>query len=135
MARISTKPDTRIVQSGDYGPNMSKKKGGKMVDTRKKQLINLPDDQKAWIMRVVELANERGQDCNQTVVIRALVGKAMSQEPESFVIGLEKLTLKAKLDDIERRAAALAAEKAKLTEALGQDGRQDGRPEMAGVQS
>lgn len=99
-----------------------------MVDTRKKQLINLPDDQKAWIMKVVQIANDRGQDCNQTVVIRALVGSAMAEDPESFVDRLSKLTLKAKLDDIERRAAALEAEKAKLTEALERDG--NGREEL-----
>lgn len=125
MAKVLTRTTgPKVIQSGDYGPNMSKRKGGKMVDTRKKQLINLPDDQKAWIMRVVQLALDRGQDCNQTVVIRALVGSAMAEEPESFVDRLSKLTLKAKIDDIERRAAALAAEKAKLTEALAENGKE-----------
>lgn len=123
MAKVLSKMEGKVVQSGDYGAHIIKRKGGKMaIDTRKKQLINLPDDQKAWIMRVVQLAIERGQDCNQTVVIRALVGSAMNEDPESFVTRLEKLTLKAKLDDIDRRAAALEAEKAKLTEAMSRDG-------------
>lgn len=88
------------------------------VDKRKKQLINLPDEQKAWIMRVVELARSAGQETSQTEVIRALVGSAMHEDPESFVTKLEKLKLKARLDDIERRAAALDKEKEELTEAL-----------------
>lgn len=110
------------VESGDYSGTVIKPGKGGRMDTRKKQLINLPDDQKAWIMRVVEIATQQGQDCNQTVVIRALVSSAMSENPESFAGRLAKLTLKARLDDIERRSAALEAEKAKLTEALEKDG-------------
>lgn len=110
-------PRRMVMESGDFTSKLGRK-GGKVVDTRKKQLINLPDDQKAWIMKVVQLAIENGQECNQTAVIRALVGRAMTEDPESFVSKLQQLTIKAKLDDVERRKAALDAEEARLKEAL-----------------
>lgn len=92
------------------------------VDQRKKQLINLPEDQKGWILRVVELAKAGGQETNQTEIIRALVGNAMREDPELFVTKLEKLKLKAKLDEIERKKAALAEEEERVTQALEQKG-------------
>lgn len=122
MRTVTRRGIQKVVESGDFTRNLAKKKGGRM-DTRKKQLINLPDDQKDWIMRVVELAVESGEECNQTEVIRAVVGHAMAEPAESFVTRLKKLKLKVRLDDIERRSAALEAEKAKLTEAMEKDGR------------
>lgn len=90
------------------------------VDHRKKQLINLPEDQKGWILRVVELAKAAGQETNQTEIIRALVGNAMREDPELFVTKLEKLKLKAKLDEIERKKTALREEEERVTQQLEQ---------------
>lgn len=122
MRTVTAKSKSKEIESGDFTRKLTSRKGGPRMDARKKQLVNLPDDQKAWIMRVVQLTIESGQDCNQTDVIRALVAHGMAEDPESFVTRLSKLKLKAKLDDIERRSAALEAEKAKLTAAIEKDG-------------
>ena len=114
MVRKLTLDKEKEIKTGDYKMPVTMQRKPKSIDRRKKQLVNLPDDQKAWIMSVVQLAIDRGQDCNQTMVLRAIVGSAMQEDPESFVGRLEDLAKKARLAEIERRFAALEAEKAKL---------------------
>lgn len=84
----------------------------------KKQLINMTEQQKSWISDVVAAAAKDGQEITQTEVIRALVDQVMVQDPESFVGQLNKIRLRAKLDDIERREKELRDEKEQLSEAL-----------------
>jgi hypothetical protein len=84
----------------------------------KKQLINLSEQQKSWIMSVVSHSMDSGQSTNQTEIIRALVDQAMVQDPETFVGHLAKMRVKSRLDDIARREKALQEEKEKLTAEL-----------------
>lgn len=92
------------------------------VDKRKKTLINLGEQRKEWVKRVVELGVQAGNETNQTEIINVLVDQAMIEDPESFVVKLGKLKLRAKLADIERREAAIQAEKERLTQAIEEGG-------------
>lgn len=81
----------------------------------KKQLINVSEQHKAWIGRVVQSARENGQEeTNQTDIIRALLDQAMMQDPETFVGHLAKMRVRARLDDITRRKQAILDEEAEL---------------------
>lgn len=84
------------------------------VDKRKKTLINLGEQRKDWVKRVVDLAVQAGSETNQTEIINVLVDQAMIEDPESFIVRLGKLKLRARIADIERRESALQAEKEKL---------------------
>lgn len=90
-----------------------------LKEMRKKQLINLPEDQKDFIGAVVRLAEQSGLETTQTEIIRILVGREMARGPEAFVAQLKKLQLKARYDDLERREAELKAEKETLAAELG----------------
>lgn len=92
------------------------------VDKRKKTLINLGEQRKEWVKRVVELGVQAGNETNQTEIINVLVDQAMIEDPESFVVKLGKLKLRAKLADIDRRENALRAEKERLTQAIEEGG-------------
>jgi hypothetical protein len=84
----------------------------------KKQLINVTEQHKSWIASVVTAAEKEGHETNQTDIIRAILDEKMAIDPETFVMHLDKMKLRAKLEDIARRKAALQAEEEKLTEAL-----------------
>jgi hypothetical protein len=84
----------------------------------KKQLINLSEQQKSWITSVVSHSLDSGQPTNQTEIIRALVDHAMVQDPEAFLVQMNKIRLRAKLDDIQRRKKELREEEERLAEAL-----------------
>lgn len=92
------------------------------VDKRKKTLINLGEHRKEWVKRVVELGVQAGNETNQTEIINVLVDQAMIEDPESFVVKLGKLKLRAKLADIQRREDAIKAEKERLTQAIEEGG-------------
>jgi hypothetical protein len=80
----------------------------------KKQLINVSEQHKTWVEKVVRLSKENGQETNQTDIIRALLDQAMVQDPESFVTHLSKIRARARLDDIARRKQEIMDEEAQL---------------------
>lgn len=90
-----------------------------------KQLINLSEEQREWVARVVEASKASDQfpePTSQTEVIRVLIAQAMVEDPESFVGKIGKWKLKAKLDDVTKREESLKREKEELVAMLGNRG-------------
>jgi hypothetical protein len=84
----------------------------------KKQLINVTQQHKDWIFKVIAVAAKKGEERNQTDVIRAIFNRAMAQDPSTFADEMAKIELRARLEDLERRKAAMRAEEEALVKEL-----------------
>lgn len=85
-------------------------------------LVNIGEHRKDWLMNVTQLSNS-----SQAEVIRVLLDQAATEDPESFVLKMEKFKIKMRLRDLESREEAIKKEKEELMRSVEKTGDGVGR--------
>lgn len=78
-----------------------------------KSIFNLGEQRKDWLKRVAATAG-----CYEVDIVCMLIDEASVEDPENFAGRMKKVKAKRKIEDIERRQAALDEEKAQAVREL-----------------
>jgi len=76
---------------------------------KSKLLVNIGEQRKGWIEKVAQLSGNTVAD-----VVRVIIDQVSVEDPESFIKKMDKVKLKMKLEDLQRRKEALQMEENKL---------------------